>query len=207
MNPSDRNEVWRGVLRSVGRRYHDCRLSTFECTTDKQRVAVDQLTAYAANVAENVNAGRSIVLYGPPGTGKDHLLVGVAFEAVKAGLTLLWRNTQDWFSANRDLMDSGESELRWVREHAAVDVLVLSDPVPPKTGSGASRAAGQLTPHQATLLYQILDARYRDMRPTWVTLNIAGGDEAKERLGVQVYDRLRHNGLTLACGWGSYRAQ
>ncbi len=55
------------------------------------------------------------------------------------------------------------------------------------------------------MMFRIVDKRYRENRPTWLTLNVSSGAEAAERIGVQTYDRLRHSAMGLFCNWPSYR--
>jgi DNA replication protein DnaC len=76
------------------------------------------------------------------------------------------------------------------------DVLYLSDPLPP---------FGNLTAHQATMLFRILDARYSRSKPTWVSVNVVSGLELDERIGAQNGDRLRDNAICILCDWPSYR--
>ena len=43
------------------------------------------------------------------------------------------------------------------------------------------------------------------MRPTWISMNVASGEEAESRIGVAIIDRWRDGALTLAFNWPSYR--
>lgn len=193
---------WDALRRKIGKRYADCRISNFQLSDDRdtrarQEATTAALRAYGTEIEENVKAGRGIVLDGQPGTGKDHLLVGLMFRAVSVGLTVEWRNGMDLFGSLRDAITNGTEERRILDELTHPDVLVLSDPVPPW---------GPLTQYQASFLFRVVDERYRSLRPTWVTTNSPGGDDANDRLGPQVVDRLRHGALCLGCSWPSYRA-
>jgi hypothetical protein len=55
------------------------------------------------------------------------------------------------------------------------------------------------------MLFRAIDARYRDYRPTWVTINVGGGDEAEDRMGMQLVDRLRDRAVSIHCNWPSHR--
>ena len=105
-------------------------------------------------------------------------------------------NGQDLFGAFRDAIGEHTSEGKIVREYVAPDVLILDDVLPPE---------GALTDYQASSLYRIVDCRYRVCKPTWASLNAAGGEEASRGMGAQIVDRLRHGALTLFCAWPSYR--
>lgn len=192
-----RNRTWDGLILQVGERYRNASFQNYEVTHDGQREVVAALAEYASNIEQEILAGHGVVLFGPSGTGKDHLLIALAREAVKADvLSFQWAGGQKLFSEARDLMDSHDSEGWFVRQYIMPRVLILSDPTSVK---------GTLTDYQAGLLYQIIDGRYRACRATWVTMNVAKGEEAEERLGVAIVDRLRHDSVTHFCKWPSYR--
>lgn len=186
--PRSAAENWRWFARWVGARYHGCRLDTFEVSDPKQQAVVDALAACEFD--------RSIVLFGPPGTGKDHLLIGMAHRAMKARKWVRWHDGESLWRRYRDIIGTETHESEVDVQLTSPDVLILSDPIPPQ---------GSLTEHQLRALFRIVDKRYRERRPTWVSLNVASGDEAAKRMGPQVRDRLRDGGLLLHCDWPSYR--
>ena len=158
---------------------------------------MQRLTDYGTNIIQNVTAGRGVVLFGPPGTGKDHLMAGLMVAAIReGGFAVNWQNGMDLFGRVRDAMDTDTRERDIIRDFTAPDVLVISDPVPPW---------GDLTQFQAAFLFRVIDARYRQKVPTWVTANFTNGDEAGGRLGTQVLDRLKDGALSIYCNWESYR--
>ena len=187
-----RSAVWDGLELQCGERYSDARFANYEIRCEDQDKVVDQLTAHADKCSKN-----GVLLFGPSGTGKDHLLIALAAEAIKRDLpSIEWVNGQDLFGAARDLMDSDESENEFIRKYTRPSVLILSDPVP---------IDGELTKHQANILYRIVDRRYRDCRATWVTMNVVDSADAEKRIGVAIVDRLRDDSLALFCNWPSYR--
>ena len=191
-----RHDRLRAFIFERGERYSDCRLGTFEKSTPGQVKVVDDLTDYLLNIETRVESGEGILFVGPRGTGKDHLAVAMVRATILSGFSVLWQNGMDLWGDVRDRMDSGDSERALVRRLVAPDVLYLSDPVPPM---------GKLTEFQAAMLFRVLDGRYSRRRPTWVTLNVASGQEADERMGPQNGDRLRDGALVISCNWGSYR--
>ena len=180
----------------LGKRYAGCTLDNFEAGWPEQQAALTKLRAYAGDIRANVDRGRGLVLFGPAGSGKDHLAAAVGREAIIRGVTVSWRNGRDIFGAFRDAMDNDTSERSLFRELEAPEVLVLSDPIPP---------FGRLTEYQGDVLFRLVDSRYRQLKPTWATLNVCGGDEADNRIGAQIADRLRHDALAIFCDWPSYR--
>lgn len=185
----------------MGRRYADCRLDNFELTENrlhrpKQREVVGRIQGVVDAVDAEIDAGRNVALFGPVGTGKDHLLAAMVRAACMAGRSVEWVNGVDLFGDVRDAIDSEKAEAHLLSQWTAPDVLAISDPLPPW---------GPLTPFQAQILFRIVDRRYRDRKPVWITANFADGKEAGERLGVQVVDRIRDGAVQLYCAWPSYR--
>lgn len=196
-----RHNIWRTIVGRVGARYENCRAKNFEFSPDpevakRQREVIARLEGYADNMTENVKAGRGVVFYGPTGTGKDHLLVALMRKAAHCCIPVEWRNGVTLFADVRDSFDSERTESSVAAELIKPDVLAISDPLPP---------FGNLTQFQSTFLFSVLDARYRQLKPTWVTSNFKDGAEAADRMGIQIIERLKDQSLALHCNWPSYR--
>lgn len=197
---ADRNDAIQqrlnALLYRIGPRYRHATLASYQATTVEQRSAVAKLRAYADNLRDEVKSGRGILLFGPTGTGKDHLLIGLAKIAVAKGCEVLWVNGIDLQAKLRDAIQHDESEESVLKSYRTARVLVLSDPLPP---------AGVLSDYQAATLYRLADHRYRNLSPTWCSLNVANAGEARKRLGAATVDRLRDGALAIECKWPSYR--
>jgi len=184
------------LWRIRGRRYEQCTLDNFHATTDAQRAAVANVRRYVENLPAMITAGTGLVLYGPPGTGKDHLLAAVMRAAIERGAAVSWHSGPRLFAGLRDRLDDGSAEGDWIKRLAKPRVLAVSDPVPP---------VGGLTNYQASMLYAVIDERYSACRPTWVTLNASGRDDAAARLTEPILDRLKDQAVVVRCDWTSYR--
>ncbi|NLE39025.1 MAG: ATP-binding protein [Pirellulaceae bacterium] len=180
-----------------GGRYRNCRLSNFEAELRGQADAVARLRDYLEHLPEHVERGHNIVLFGPSGTGKDHLATAMAYAAIRrGGYSVAYTAGLDLYARLRATIDGRADEADVITPLVKADILLLSDPIPP---------IGELTRYQTEVLYRIIDARYSHPRPTWVTLNVASGAEASDRLSPPVYDRLRHGATAVYCDWPSYR--
>lgn len=171
-------------------------LELFECPEAKQQLIVDQVRNYCRTMPDRIKAGQSVIFFGPVGTGKDHLMAHMIHTLYRWRGRAKWLNAEDLWSRLRDAIGEEVAERTLDEELTKCDVLALSDPVP---------TLGGLSPHQARSLVRILDRRYRDRRPTWVTMNVSGSDEAAKAIGAAVVDRLKDNGLALWCNWPSHR--
>lgn len=190
------HQAWEDVRRQVGRRYDGVSLEVFAVSEPAQDAAVLTLREYLAAISDRIDQGEGLLLIGPKGTGKDHLAIACLREAAKAGFITKAEDGQSLFQRFRDGMNTDASEKDAVKSYTYPDVLLLSDPIP-QTGAASD--------YQRTILWRIIDRRYRDLKPTWVTLNVANGAEAEARLGPQIVDRLRDGATVVKCEWKSYR--
>jgi DNA replication protein DnaC len=189
---------WAHVVKAIGTRYADCRLPDYQVYAKGQRGAINLAVGYANDIADQVAAGRCVVLYGRPGTGKDFIVAALLRLAVlDAGLSAKWINGQDFYGRIRDAMDDGgEREAKIIGDLVQPNILAISDPVPPKDA---------VTAFQQSLLYRAIDGRYRNCKATWVTMNVATRAEAEQRMGAAVVDRLTQDSVAIFCDWPSYR--
>lgn len=194
---SRRSIRYREFVSRVGRRYESASLETFEAETGRQKAVLDAVREYVERVNDRIESGQGILFFGPKGTGKDHLAVAVAKATLLRGFTAHWSNGLDWFGDLRDGMERDARESSLINRLARPSLLVLSDPLP---------LTGELTQHQSSQLWRVIDRRYRDMKPTVVTMNVASRKEAEERMGAALVDRLAHGALALFCNWESYRS-
>lgn len=181
----------------VGKRYASVTLDGFEARHDAQRDVLKHVRDYSENVEERIASGSGLFLIGPPGTGKDHLAIAVLFAAAAKGVNVHWTDGMELFAGARDNIDANRTEAAWLSTYTNPTMLAISDPVPPL---GSVKEGFQLA-----TLFSIIDRRYRDMKPTLMTLNVNDRDEAEKRMAPNIVDRLAHGALVLRCDWPSYR--
>lgn len=183
------------LLKAIGPRHAACTFANYQTVHDGQREVVAELLKHAQS-----GEFRNVILYGTKGTGKDHLLMALAKEFYTLwGQVPMWVNGVDLFDTLRQeaLGNSPRLLMYGDEDYHTAQMLWISDPLPP---------TGVLSEFQQSALFRIIDIRYRNFLPTWISLNVQGGAEAEQRLGAQVVDRLRHGALSLQCYWPSYRA-
>lgn len=192
-----RSDAMRSLSEEAGKRVSSSRFSNFKATTKYQESVVGTLREWVDTFEERRLSGDGIVLYGPVGTGKDHLAYAAIGTVVsQTGYAAKWVNGRELVGTVRDRISEEASEASFVRSMATPTILVISDPLPP---------IGDLTQHQADMLYRICEARYAAGLITVATLNVASDEEADRRLGVATWDRLCHGAWKIACKWESYR--
>jgi DNA replication protein DnaC len=194
------------LLAKLGRRYHGATLDGYEIdgqldadAQDRQRATVTKIREYLDELPAQIDGGRNLILYGTVGTGKDHLLAVACKAAAAIDRRVEWRNAADIFTAAKATWGkAGASVEDILQPLQRADVLALSDPIP---------AVGEIDHHEVRWLLALIDKRYREMRPTWVTLNAADGNDARKALSHQVVDRLQHNATVCDMKWNSYRVR
>lgn len=188
----------------VGRAYADCRLTNFRIADEHGQTiqcalkVLNRLKGIADHIDEALKAMRQVVLYGKPGVGKDHLIAGLLWEFLKAGHSVHWANGERFAALVRDQLDYQNKvpDRVWLKQWIDPAVLVLSDP---------DGEATKMHDSVKQRLYDVVDARIREGKPTWITINGDNEDHISERLGARIYDRLRQSAWVLHCDWQSGR--
>jgi DNA replication protein DnaC len=162
-----------------------------------QREVWNQIESFAWDLPARTRIGGGLVLFGRPGCGKDHLAVAAGYVAIlQHGYSVQWVHGLELFELARRLIRVDADETTFVRDYVRPKILIVSDPIPPK---------GDASQYNADVLMRIVDRRYRDCKPTWLTLNVIDGEEAERRLASPIVDRVRHDSLCLECNWETHR--
>lgn len=171
-------------------------LDGFKASTKEQQHALETARDFLGRFDVHAKRGTTLVFSGSPGTGKSHLataiLQGLMPERVGLYLTCMSliraiRNT--W---RRDSERSESQVLAVLRD---TPLLVL-DEIGVQYG----------TEGEQTILFDVLDLRYREMMPT-VLLTNQNRAGLKEFLGERSFDRLIETAKWVPFDWPSYRAQ
>lgn len=200
----DRQRNINRLARQIGKRYSRCRFSNYvidETIPPEDRARQERsfkaIREWAKNIDQTIEAGQNLVLYGSVGTGKDHLLAACCMSACSAGFSVEFRNASEVFMAAKATWGKfGETVDDVLNPLIRADVLALSDPIP---------GIGEPDEHEVRWLLSVIDKRYREMRPTWITLNAVSSEDAGKSLSFQLIDRLKHGSLAVSMRWPSYR--
>lgn len=178
------------------------RSRTFEAfvadTPEKQR-ALAVARDYAEDFDENMKTGRGLVFSGLPGTGKSHLAAAVALHLIdNSRRWVQYTSCMGLIRAVRETWrsDSDVTERRVLNKFGREIDLLMIDEVGVQYG----------TDSEQTILFEILDRRYAEMRPT-ILLTNQGKEGLRKYVGDRVYDRLIETSRMVVFDWESYRPQ
>lgn len=177
-------------------RFADCSFDGYLVVTQQQHKVLATVRAFAEQFEEMQRIGANLTLCGKPGTGKTHLAAALGNALLDRGHTVRYHHA---YGLLRELKgtwtrDAELSEAKVMRRYCQADLLLL-DEVGVQFGTDTER----------TLLFEVIDGRYSDRKPTVVVSNLdRTGLEAC--LGERVMDRLLEKGSgVLVFDWPSYR--
>lgn len=177
--------------RFIGRTFDN-----FKAANEVQRGVLDAARAYSHNFAKHLAKGDGLIFGGKPGTGKSHLAIAILQDIMPAyvGLyTTCLGMIQEVRGTWRKGSDKSESEM--LRAFCMVDLLVL-DEVGVQYG----------TEGEQTIIFDVLDRRYREMKPTIILTN-QDASGLRQYIGDRCFDRLRESSRWYTFDWNSYRSQ
>lgn len=189
-----RMEGWLGraaiPARFIGRSF-----DTFNATTPEQNRALAALRDYAEDFDANSKRGTGLILTGKPGTGKSHLAVSVLQSL--PGRYVMYATCLDLIRMVRETWrkESPKSEREVLSHLGGLELLVIDE-------MGVQYG----TDGEQTILFDVLDLRYRNVKPT-ILLTNQDSEGLKSYLGERSFDRLRETCRLVAFDWESYRPQ
>lgn len=185
------------------------RLDGFMADTEDKKRVFEFMKRYAENFdVEALQTGRSVILSGGPGTGKTHLSVGVANHVIEMGGTAMFSTVAGLVRRVRESWtNKTETEQEVIDLYSQPDLLIIDE---------IGVQSGSENEHQ--ILFDIMNSRYENMRPTILLTNLPildirkpNGEVEKKGLqgfvGDRVLDRMREGGgKAFTLNWTSYRA-
>ena len=175
--------------RFIGRTFEN-----YKAATQSQQAAKQIVQSYAEDFAGHLKRGTGLILSGLPGTGKSHL-AAAALQAIMPIHCGLYTTCMNVIRMVRGTWrkDSDKSEAQVLHMLGTVPLLVL-DEIGVQYG----------TDGEQTILFDVLDRRYRDMMPTILLTNQAK-QGLKDFIGERSFDRMAETSRWVSFDWESYR--
>jgi DNA replication protein DnaC len=171
-------------------------LDSFNAKTDAQRAAVTIARDFIENFPERYKRGDSLVLSGLPGTGKSHI-AGAILQGILPKYLGMYVTCMGIIRSVRGTWrkDSERSETQMLNLFGQTALLVV-DEIGVQYG----------TDGEQTILFDVLDRRYREMMPT-ILLTNQNKEGLKQFIGERSFDRLTETARWVSFDWNSYRPQ
>ena len=166
---------------AIPRRFLNRCLENFTVSEAWQEAVFAKVKSYVDNIDENLANGVCIVMCGRPGTGKTHLAIGIAQVVIAKQKTAIYTTVGDLIRRIRDTYGKGGT-LERQQVYETCDLLIVDE-----IGVQAN------TQSELTQLFEIINTRYGEMRPT-ILLSNFGPEKIAQYVGDRVWDRLRENG-------------
>ena len=176
-------------------RFQGRTFATYQASEPEQKRALEICQAFALDFEAALKSGYSLILSGKPGTGKSHLAAAI-LQAIMPRHVGAYMTLMDLIRAVRETWrrDSEHSESQILRRLTECPLLVI-DEIGVQYGTDGERA----------VLFDVLDRRYREMRPTILMTNL-GKEDFRAAIGDRVFDRLTEVARWIPFDWPSYRA-
>jgi len=167
-----------------------------QAESDSKKSVLMMAKAIADNFAAHQKKGSQIVFAGSVGTGKTHLANAIALSVIEQGKTALYATVTDIIRLVRDTWSraSKKTESQIVNELVNINLLIV-DEIGVQYGTESERI----------ILFDIIDKRYRDVKPTIFITNLSK-QGMLEFVGERSFDRIREGGLWIDFKWKSYRS-
>lgn len=186
------------AIAGIPARFATKTLDDYQAPEYAQRVALTICKKFAGTWPEQHRKGGSLVLVGGPGTGKTHLACAIANVIMPDHLaTVAFGSVSDIMREIRSTYGNktDRTEIQALADLVKPDLLIIDE-------VGASSGSE----HEVQMLFDIIDKRYRNLRPTIVISNL-NEEKLEQFLGHRVMDRFRETGSIVAFTWESHRGK
>lgn len=181
---------------AIPERFKTRSLDNFTPRTEQQSAVLALARKYVEDWELNARAGRWMVFAGEPGVGKSHIAIAI-LHALMPAYVGQYITCMGMIQAVRATWgkNSDTDEASVLRHFGGTPLLVV-DEVGVQYG----------TEGEHTVIFDVLDRRYRDMRPT-ILLTNHDVEGFKGFIGERLYDRMKENTRWVNFDGSSYRRE
>lgn len=134
---------------------------TYETKTDKQQLAKSVAVSYCQNFTRSRDLEQNgIFFFGDTGCGKTHLACAIANHLGAKGEQCLFSTFEEMLLAIRDTYSKDGSDFDVRNTYKTAPLLILDDLAKEKS-----------TEFSTSVLFDIMNSRYENLRPTIITAN------------------------------------
>ena len=180
----------------IPKRYWSANIWKWRTSYPAMKVVARAARNYCTNFEAALDTGRGMIFTGNPGTGKTHVACAIANFVIGKGATALYSTATDFLVRVRNTYNSGSSETEKQVYDAfeSPDLLVVDE-----------IGRNQETEHSVATLFNMIDRRYRTMKPTILVTNL-DKDQTVKLLGKALVSRFREGGgKMLGFAWPDLR--
>lgn len=149
---------------------------TFDKDDGKNTIVTNHLKKYVENFDEMKQMGYGMMLFGPVGTGKTFAAAEVTNALIDKGVPCLMTN----FTRIAQTLFNVQNKQEYLDSLNEFDLLVLDD-----------LATENNTDYMKSMMFQIIDSRYRANLPMIVTTNVSPKDSHDDLFEQRLYNRLQ----------------
>jgi len=166
-------------LAELGPRFAECTFESWIARPGSER-CLDAAKNFAEHFDRHQVSGEGLLMFGNPGNGKSHLAAAIVNAVIPRGKACVFRSVPALLKKLQETYraDARVSEFEILAVLQDADLVVLDD-----------LGAEKMTEWAESMLYYIVDQRYRWRKPLIVTTN-CDLEELEERIGTRTFDRL-----------------
>jgi DNA replication protein DnaC len=181
---------------AIPERFKTRSLDNFEPRTEQQKVVLELARRFVAGWEQTARAGRWLVFAGEPGVGKSHIAIAI-LRALMPTHVGQYITCMGMIQAVRATWGrNATTDESQVLRHFGTTPLLVVDEIGVQYG----------TDGEHTIIFDVLDRRYRDMRPT-ILLTNQDVEGFKGFIGERLYDRMKENTRWVQFDGASFRKE
>lgn len=201
---NEANDIEKAAEKRLRRRIGDSNIplrirqaEPYKPTTERAEGNLKAVKKYFDDFDNEFERGGNLILTGNPGTGKTHLAgrLGISLINNYPNINVVYGTASEILRHIRGAYarDAEYSEADALDKYGCCDLLIIDE-----------LGVKMPSDHDKSKMFEIVDTRYQNCRPTVVISNLQA-NELAEATDERMIDRLRHNGTLLIFDWDSYR--